>query len=400
MSQVRRLRTLARSVREVTPGLELPYLALEHVESHIGQFVPGFEPKVRRIELEVLFQPGDVLFGKLRPYLAKVLAPGFRGAASGEFLVLRASTDLLPRFLFYLCLSRPLLDWAEASSVGTKMPRTGWERLSEFRFQVPSVDQQRRLANFLDRETTRIDALIEAKRRLIDLVSLRRQAVVSNAVLGRLDARELVRTGDASIPELPSGWRAVRLRHAVREITVGVVVTPAAFYADEGLPFIRGFNVSPGRISRTDLAWISPEASALHPKSVLRSGDVLVVRTGQAGAAAVVPEWAVGGNCVDTLVVRCNGSLSPQYLESFLNSYTARRQIETLSVGAIQGHLNVGALQELVVPLPPRGEQDRLVRELQVDDAKLEALTEALAAQVGLLVERRQSLITSKVSPN
>jgi type I restriction enzyme S subunit len=394
-----RLKAVARNVREVRPGTELPYVALEHVESGTGRFIPGFEPETRLADAEIVFRLGDVLFGKLRPYLAKVIAPDFAGCASGEFMVLRPSTSVDPRFLYYVCLSRPFLDWAEATSVGTKMPRTDWEQLSTFRLYAPRLERQRVIADFLDRETARIDELLHKSHLLVHSLRQRQGVLRANAILGRTDGfAERVPTGDVALPELPRGWRPARLRHVADEITVGVVVTPTAYYVDEGLPFIRGFNVKPGLVTGEALARIGPEGNSLHPKSILRPGDVLVVRTGQAGAAAVVPDWAIGGNCVDVLIIRCGPSLLPRFLEAVVNSEPSARQIEALSVGAIQSHVNVGALRELVIPLPPTDDQERVLAIVDQEDAKLVALVELVERQIGKLTERRQSLITEAVS--
>lgn len=394
-----RLKQLAESPIDRGFGLELPYVALEHVESYVGRTVDRFEQEIRNADDAILFEPGDVLFGKLRPYLVKVLNPDHAGCASGEFLVLRPRRALDSRFLYYLCLSRPFTGWADATSYGVKMPRTTWEAVGDFEVDVRSLQEQRAIADFLDRETARIDALIRQKRELVRLLTLRRGAVRANAVLGRIGRfSELVATGDPTLPELPNGWRPVRLRHVAQQITVGVVVTPSAFYTEEGLPFIRGFNVRPGVVTDDDLARISPEGNAGHPMSILRRDDVLVVRTGQAGAASVVPGWAVGGNCVDVLVVRCGPSLRPKFLEVVLNSEPAARQIETMSVGAIQSHFNVSALRELVLPLPPTDEQDRALGIIQTEEARMARLIELGNRQVQLLEERRQAVIDAAVT--
>jgi type I restriction enzyme S subunit len=300
-------------------------------------------------------------------------------------------------FRYQLTASRPAL---EALGQGATFVELSSGSLRSFRVVAPSAEVQTRVADFLDYETARIDAVIERRRELIRLSRLRRGALLANAVLGRLgdSVARIEPTGNPSIPELPVGWRTARLRHVVAQTTVGVVVTPAAFYADEGLPFLRGFNVRPGVVTDYDLARISSEGNALHPKSILQIGDVLVVRTGQTGAAAVVPDWAVGGNCVDVLIVRCGRSLRPQFLEFVLNSEHAARQIDAGSVGAIQSHFNVGALRDLVLPVPPVVEQDRIVALVEKEDALVLRLMEAAGHQVGLLLEHRQALITAAVT--
>ena len=170
----------------VVKGLsgKLPYVALEHVESRAGRPVDGFEQETRDADDAVRFGPGDVLFGKLRPYLVKVLNPDYEGCASGEFLVLRPLGDLHPRFLYYLCLSRPFTGWADATSYGVKMPRTTWDAVGSFELEVPSPSEQRAIAGFLDLETARVDRILSARRRLLDLLDARSMSLSWIAITG------------------------------------------------------------------------------------------------------------------------------------------------------------------------------------------------------------------------
>jgi type I restriction enzyme S subunit len=352
-----------------------------------------------------LLRGGELLVSKLNPRKAHVLIARARvdpTVCSGEFIVLKPRVCHV-RFMFYVFSSeevRQELD-ARVQSVTKSHQRVGPDDIAKLWIVVPDLDVQRRIADFLDHETARIDALIQRKREVLRLANLRRSAVLANGVLGRLGtSTPMASTGETALPELPRGWLPVRLRHVAREITVGVVVTPAAFYSDEGLPFIRGYNVRPGVVNDRDLVRIIAEDNALHGKSILRPGDVLVVRTGQAGAAAVVPEWAVGGNCVDVLIVRCGPTLRPKFLELVLNSEHAARQIETMSVGAIQSHFNVSALRDLVLPLPPVNDQDHVIAVVEEEDARMSRLVEAVTGQIQLLKEHRQTLITAAVTGN
>lgn len=214
-------------------------------------------------------------------------------------------------------------------------------------------EQQRAIADFLDRETHRIDALTDAKRRMINLLEEKRSAL-RDRILGR-------------VSEEP-----VALKRSA-DITVGIVVQPARLYVEEGVPVLRGLNVREGVVDRENLRFISNRENLEHSKSILRDGDVVVVRTGQAGAAAVVPRWAVGGNCVDLLLVRPSASLDSKYLEYWLNSAATSRQVEKFSVGAIQAHYNVGALRELLISVPDLPQQIQIVRELNLREGAIEA---------------------------
>ncbi len=101
---------------------------------------------------------------------------------------------------------------------------------------------------------------------------------------------------------------------------------------------------------------------------------------------------------MDVLIVRCGPRLRPKFLEIVINSEPAARQIETMTVGAIQSHFNVSALRDLVVPLPPLDEQDKVIAMAEEQDAPLRDLVQLGARQVQVLEERRRVLITGAVT--
>jgi type I restriction enzyme, S subunit len=140
------------------------YVGLENVESWTGRHI---ETESNAEGEAIAFSSGDVLLGKLRPYLAKVFAPDLDGVCTSEFLVLRPRSGICSRFLFYSLLSRDFIDLVTAYSAGAKMPRAEWDEIGNIRRDLPAPEQQRAIADFLDRETKLIDALVEKKERLI-----------------------------------------------------------------------------------------------------------------------------------------------------------------------------------------------------------------------------------------
>ena len=124
-------------------GIACPFVALEHIRSASGAVCPDFEWSPQSSEDCIFFRAGDVLFGKLRPYLRKYLQADRNGCCQSELLVLRPrDMRLSTRFLFYAVQSEPFIAWADATSYGVKMPRTSWEVLSTPKFCCP-VDRIR-----------------------------------------------------------------------------------------------------------------------------------------------------------------------------------------------------------------------------------------------------------------
>jgi len=186
--EVKRLK-FATSLQRKTSAKDtnLPYVGLENIESWTGKYIPNAEPENTE-GVSATFTAGDVLFGKLRPYLAKALLPTFDGICSSELLVLRGKS-LLPEYLLRFVLSYDFVNQVDGSTYGTKMPRANWEFIGILPSPEPPDDEQSAIASFLDRETGRIDALVEKKRRFLALLKEKRQALITAAVTGKFDVR-------------------------------------------------------------------------------------------------------------------------------------------------------------------------------------------------------------------
>ncbi|MGH3779382.1 MAG: restriction endonuclease subunit S [Pseudonocardiaceae bacterium] len=284
------------------------------------------------------------------------------------------------RFLYWSLVSRHLRDQFAVSATGVTRFGLRSESIAGVKVALYSLEKQVVITDFLDAETDRIDALIGKKRQMLQLLIERSAAIVEQEV------RKLAKRHGEQ-----------RLKTAVRDVTVGIVITPSLWYADQGVPALRGLNVRPYTIDLTDLVRLSAEGDRIHEKSKLYSGDVVVVRTGQAGAAAVVPSELDGANCIDLLIVR-PGSLDARFLVYVLNSDWTRKHISKYSVGTIQSHFNVSSLTELPIPVPPLDEQRRFALDIVTQLTRLETAQAKLRNQLELLQEHRLALITAAVT--
>jgi type I restriction enzyme S subunit len=192
----------------------------------------------------------------------------------------------------------------------------------------------------------------------------------------------------------------MKLKFVVPHVTVGIVVRPSQYYQDDGVPALRGLNVRPGRLLLDDVVYISEAANSLHRKSRLRAGDVVVVRTGKAGAACVVPPELDGANCVDLLVIRQSSNLDSKYLEYVINSDFVVEQISLRSVGSLQAHFNTEALRNLTIPMPPIEEQHAIATLLDRETKLLDAALAQCLDLRALLTEQREAHISAAIAGN
>lgn len=198
---------------------------------------------------------------------------------------------------------------------------------------------------------------------------------------------------------LPEGWKRVTVEESCSVVSVGIVVNPSHYYVEEteGVKAFRSQNVRENRVNEQNWAYISAEGQKKNAKSILKSGDVVVVRTGFAGTACVVPPHLEGSNCIDILFARPKPEqLLPEYLCELTNSDPGRRQVLNGQSGLAQKHLNVSAYEKLSFPLPLITEQRRLIELFGI-------WNEAIATTEKLLTNSRrqkqvlmQQLLTGK----
>jgi type I restriction enzyme, S subunit len=318
------------------------------------------------------------------------------GVTFGAFMtVFRSEANAFLRYVF----NSALFSYQSGAFLTSTINQLTVGSLYSFEVPLPPPPEQTAIAAFLDRETGKIDALVAEQEKLIALLKEKRQAVISHAVTKGLDpAAPMKDTGSTWLGDVPAHWDVRRLRHVSPEITVGIVVEPSKYYCDEGIPALRSLNVKPGAISQDSLVYISKDANELLAKSKLRVGDLVAVRSGQPGTAAVVPAELDGCNCIDLIIIRKPTNGCEQFLCWYVASDTARWQFAEGSGGAIQQHFNIGTAMNLVVPYPPRLEQSAVVTFLESETAKLDALIAEAGRGIDLLKERRTALISAAVT--
>jgi type I restriction enzyme, S subunit len=167
-------------------------------------------------------------------------------------------------------------------------------------------------------------------------------------------------------------WPTEELAALCQTITVGYVSKMADQYVPIGIPFLRSQDVAPGHIRTNDLKFISAAFHERLSKSKLSPGDVVIVRTGYPGTAAVVPSSLPNANCADLVIARPGPRLNARFLAYALNSPWGKGQIRGRLVGVAQQHFNVRVAQALKFPVPPLRIQERIASILGAYDDLIE----------------------------
>ncbi len=348
-----------------------------------------------------LIQPGDIAYNKMRAWQGAVGASRLQGIISPAYIVQRPRDNVLPEYMHYLLRTPSFATEAERWSYGITSDQ--WSlRAEHFKMiycSLPSWDEQTAIVRFLHYADRQIRKFIVAKHKLIKLLDEQKQGIIHRAVTRGLDPGVPMKpSGVEWLGDVPTHWDVKPLKYFVPQVTVGIVIQPARLYVEAGIPCLRSLNISSGSIEPNNLVFISPESNARHRKSQIHRDDIVVVRTGQAGVAAIVTQEFDGANCIDLLIVRRSERVLSDYLLTYLNSWSARTDVRYRSVGAIQAHYNTATLANLVVPAPPIVEQRKILDDLSSQLSPLIESTRIAEREVSLLREYRTRLIADVVT--
>lgn len=387
-----RLRLVA-AVNPPTPEFDrlpddasVPFVPLDAVWPN-GLDASGRKSKTQASTGYTRFLEGDIVVPKITPTfqadrttIARGLDGGI-GVGTTELHVVRPGPRVEPRYIRYLLSSRWFLRGGEASMIGVagqKRVPDSW--LRDLPVPVEELAAQRGIANFLDDETARIDGLVAKKRRLIGLLQARPVLLAEEAVRS-------LRSESASVP----------LKFLVTECDDRL--------GDAEPPDLLAVSIHLGVVPR---AWMTdklPRADELTAYKVCRRDDVVVNRM-RAFQGGVGVASQVGIVSPDYTVLRLGPELDPRFLHHlmrspwFVGEMTRRlRGIGSAEQGNVRTpRVNFGDLGLIKIPVPPMPTQRDLVRGLDDRASRCNRVADLIRAQIELLAERRQALITAAVT--
>jgi type I restriction enzyme S subunit len=353
------------------------YIELEDLESGTGRILN------RRNTMDVvsdvtLFKKGDVLFGKLRPYLEKYYEAEFDGKCTGEILAFKPE-HIASTFLRYCIASPWFIERCNMLAYGAKMPRVNWPtQLAQFNLPLPPLPEQQRIAAYLDASCAAIDVAVAAKRRQLETLDTLRKSIIHSFFSNQSDAPN------------------ERVKDVAARITSGV--TPeggASGYLDSGIPLLRSQNVHFDGLHLDDVAFISAETHAGMSGSQVKSRDVLLNITGASiGRCTFVPDGFGEGNVNQHVcIIRPGPCIDHRYLAAFLSSPKGQDQILSTFTGASRQGLSHSDLGLIRIPFPEIKVQREIVGTIEQHDLKHRNLCVCIESQIAALTAYRKSLI-------
>ena len=400
----RRLKYLAtvndESLDENTDSdFEIQYIDISNVDSsgHIdGLASYHFEDAPSRARRRV--RNGDVIISTVRTYLQAITQidnPPDNLIVSTGFAVVRPLCKEFDTNYCRFALRDPIfLAEVEKRSVGVNYPTINASDLANIPVYVHSLPQQRVLADYLDRETARLDALVAAKERVLGLLAEKRRALITHAVTRGLNPNAPFR--DSGIPwldEIPAHWETQKFTRAV-SIIEGQVDPESAPYVHWPLIAPNHIESGTGRLLYQETA---ADQGAISGKYLCRKDDVIYSKIRPALRKATLAQE--DSLCsADMYSLRTENRLQPQYLLFFLLSEPFSIWATLESARVAMPKINREALNNIKILVPPHAEQHEIVSFILTRTSQIDELRTATEHTITLLKERRSALIAAAVT--
>lgn len=329
------------------------------------------------------------------------------GSNAGEFILSKRGILSSTMAVIYLNNIKKRYSWyylknfeprLKENTIGMGIPHVNGEELKNGYITIPPISEQTAIASFLDRKTSEIDDIIADKKRLLELYEEEKTAIINQAVTKGLDPNAPMKdSGIEWLGEIPEHWEVKRLKY-VGKIKYGLGQPPK--HKLDGLPIIRATNVFRGRIDEKDLIFVDPDDIPYERDPILRTNDIIVVRSGAYTAdSAIIPSKFDGAVTGYDMVFSCNKDHNPKFISfGLLSDYILKRQLIMHSLRAAQPHLNREELGETLIAVPPYNIQQSIVHHIESECSEIDFKKARTEELIELLTEYRTALISEAVT--
>ncbi len=376
-------------------GGNTPYVGLEHLAQGFPTFAGrGTESDIK--SSKTAFSAGDILFGKLRPYLRKGVQADFDGICSTDILVFRANDKCEPSFLKYLIHSDEFINHAKSTTTGVQHPRTSWPSLKKFRLSIPPIPEQKKIAHIL----LTIQRAIEVQERIIQAATELKNALMRKLFTKGLRGEPQKQT---KIGPVPVSWKVKRLIDTVEFIDYGVSKAIPKTPPDGGVKIVSTADIDKeGNLLYEKVRLIEvPEKTA--NRLILNDGDVLfnwrnsLPLIGKTAVFEEQDEPYIFASFI--LRICCGENKSHNYfLKHLMNYYREEGVFVKLARRAVnQANYNKNEISVLEIPCPPYDQQVEIANAIGAVESKINIHRQKQASLQDLFRTLLHELMTAKV---
>ena len=415
---------------------DAPFIGLQHVEAHTMRLI-GIG-RTRDVKSSgSYFRRGDVLYGRLRPYLNKIYMPDFDGLASGEFIVFPSQQFLDNSYLKYFLNQWEFVSFATRINAGDR-PRVDFIQFSDYPIPLPPLPEQHRIVAEIEKQLTRLDASVSSLERvranlkryrasvlktacegkllkseadlaqsegrqyesvdvLLGSILTRRQMMWESKHEGRRKYREPIVPDISQLPALAKGWAWASMAQ-IADIQGGFQKQPKRIPKENSFPYLRVANVQRGKLSLDEVYKTELFAGELEKLRLVR-GDLLIVEGN--GSQSQIGRMAIWNDEVADCVhqnhiirARPHEGVIPAFAECYWNSPEGSARVHSIASSTSGLYtLSVSKVSQLPVPMPPIAEQHRIVAEVERRLSVIQQIEEAVDTSLKRAERLRQSVL-------
>ena len=371
-------------------GGSTPYIGLEHLAQGFPAFVGrGAESEIR--SSKTAFKVGDILFGKLRPYLRKGAQADFDGISSTDILVFRAAERCESNFLKYLIHSNEFIDYAKSTTSGVQHPRTSWPSLRKFQLSLPPLPEQKKVAHVL----STVQRAIEAQERIIQTTTELKKTLMHKLFTEGTRGEPQKQTEIGPVPE---SWEVMPLGAIAK---IGNGSTPkrsnVGYWEYGNIPWLNSTKIHELFVAEAD-QFVTPLAVKECHLPRVAPNSLLIAITGQGktlGNSAIVRFET----CINQHLAYAqfhSEKIIPDFVLWFMQTrYDFLRSIAQAG-GSTKGALTCGYLKTHLIPIPEKNEQNEIVNIFGQLENKQKVITRKRAFLQDLFRTLLHKLMTAK----
>lgn len=356
---------------------EIKYIGLEHLEKDKG--IVGFSSADKVKSTKNAFQEGQILYGRLRPYLNKHDIASFSGVCSTDILVFEASV-LVANVLVDKFFNLPFfIEYVVANSKGINLPRVSEETVLNTTFPLPPLLEQQRIVERIKELFAKLDEAKERLQEVANSFAVRKAAILHKAFTGELTKQWRWENGVSD-----ESWEEKKLEEVCSKITDGTHNSPTNSLSGEYM-YVTAKNIKDTGIDLSNITYVTKEVhKEIYSRCDVIYGDVLYIKDGATAGIATINTLKEEFSMLSSVaLIRTDLKLAKnEFVKDYLN-YRKKEILKNISGSAIT-RLTLSKIKDILIPLPTLPEQHEIVR--LIDDllarerAAQQAAEQALAS--------------------
>ena len=360
-------------------GSNLAYVGMEDIESNTGRFLGS--KILKSVKSSTFkFTSEHILYGRLRPYLNKVMLPDFEGHCSSEIFPIKVSKELDRSFLFYWLTQKKIILKIDETCTGTRMPRANMEKVLNFSLVIPPIEEQKRIVEILDKA---FEGIAQAE---------------ANTRRNLINARELF---DSYLNQVFTNYahhyNFISLNNLTELITKGSSPKWQGinYVEHPGVLFVTSENVGVNELIFEKTKYVEEKFNKKDSKSILKKGDVLTNIVGASiGRTAIFTREETANINQAVCLIRClPDKLFNQYICYLLNSPYFRKILHENEVNTARANLSLTFFRNLEIPVPTLEEQKNIVNRISKTIQKTQKLETIYQRKLEAIAELKQSIL-------